>query len=96
MSTLQEKIAVMQAFAEGENVEYRGIYSTDDYEWQDMPTPSWDWNSFEYRVKREPREWWINTYTTRQEVHDTKEDADDCAALTKARTRWQGMRTREA
>lgn len=76
MTTLQEKIAVMQAFADGKTVE--GRYANGSNEWGESINPVWDWSLYEYRVK--PREWWINTYTTRQEAHDTKEAADDCAS----------------
>lgn len=53
MTTLAEKIAVMQAFARGEKIEcteigYGGWSSTD--------VPLWDWEGFEYRIaKPEPK-----------------------------------------
>ena len=46
--TTAEKIAVMQAAEFGEPIEMRWKKTPKDW----MPTncPSWDWNSFEYRV----------------------------------------------
>ena len=46
MSTIEEKIAVMQAFANGAKVEwsYGG-------KWLETNDPCWNWGSCEYRVK---------------------------------------------
>jgi hypothetical protein len=65
MKTLKEKIAIMQAFENGEAVEVW------DYShiWTPLESPSWDWFHFDYRVavpppKREPKlpeglGWWV-------------------------------------
>jgi hypothetical protein len=52
-------IAVMQAYADGKEIQYRRIGNG---EWDDCK-PRWDWAACEYRVKPEPREWWILTTT---------------------------------
>jgi hypothetical protein len=58
MTTLEEKIAVMQHFARGGEIEIRGTNDT----WYDMSTPEWDWAIYEYRIKREPlRAWFVAT-----------------------------------
>lgn len=46
----QKKIAIMQAFLNGEKIEYKGYC---DAIWRDVETtnPSWNWQHFEYRVK---------------------------------------------
>lgn len=53
MSTLQEKIAVMQAFEQGKTIEFRS-WSLDSA-WQGNPNPLWNWDRYIYRVKKEKK-----------------------------------------
>jgi hypothetical protein len=53
---LRNAAAVMLAAAEGKPLESRP-YGTK--EWSTVTTPAWNWNSVEYRIKPEPREWWL-------------------------------------
>lgn len=48
MTTLQEKIEVMQAFADGEAIE--GCNPGWSVEWVRCPHPTWDWVACEYRI----------------------------------------------
>lgn len=48
--TTQEKIAVMQAYADGEKIQYRC-----NGDWVDINSPSWNWIKYIYRVKPEPK-----------------------------------------
>jgi len=75
--TLQEKIAVMQAAAEGKKIEFRDLVYV---AWADCPNPKWNWGYFDYRVKPEPREFWINLYPCNMYPYDSKESADLCAS----------------
>lgn len=52
---LKEKIAVMQAFADGKEVEYKNNFPGAAGSWVGISSPMWDWGSCDYRVKREPR-----------------------------------------
>ncbi len=55
MKTTKEKIAVMQAFEDGKNIEVKAISWT---EWQPVAiygAPSWDWNNYDYRIKPDPK-----------------------------------------
>lgn len=55
MKTIQEKIAVMQAFADGKKIETK---SFERNYWADTIIPVWNWHCFDYRVKpSEPRTW---------------------------------------
>lgn len=60
MKTLLEKIAVMQAAADGK------VIQTDFQRagtWVDNPSPTWDWGVCDYRVKpREPKVIYVNEY----------------------------------
>ena len=47
-----EKIAVMQAFEDGEKIEYRIVNGVD---WKLMGQPEWDWVYGDYRIKPEPK-----------------------------------------
>jgi len=48
MTTIQEQIAVMQAFADGKEIEFRS--NVDDEYWYDTKEPAWNWCAFTYRV----------------------------------------------
>ncbi len=52
MTTLQEKIAVMQAFAVGKAIEYIPREVNAFSVWQPTATPQWDWYRVEYRVAK--------------------------------------------
>jgi len=49
MTTTEEKIKVMQAFTDGEEVQY--TYRGNTPCWKCAPDPCWDWERFNYRVK---------------------------------------------
>jgi hypothetical protein len=55
MKTLQEKIAVMQAFADGKTIEIKTIAGS---RWltvgNNRAEPGWNWDDFDYRIKHEP------------------------------------------
>jgi len=51
MSTLAEKIAVMQAHADGKVIQFRGSSCHGPHVWTDVLQPLWAWNSRDYRVK---------------------------------------------
>ena len=48
MTTLAEKIAIMQAYTDGKAVQY---YNISKNVWKDAVSPTWDWFTYEYRVK---------------------------------------------
>jgi hypothetical protein len=55
--TTSEKIAVMQAFLDGKEIEsLPRIGGTG--KWVAWPEPKWDWDCCDYRVKPGTREWW--------------------------------------
>lgn len=51
MKTTEEKIAVMQAYAEGKTIQERYL----NREWVDSQSPVWDWTMYSYRVKQESK-----------------------------------------
>lgn len=53
MKTIQEMIAVMQAFAEGKDIQLRHLNYSEYY---DCTKPGWNWDSYDYRVKEEPKQ----------------------------------------
>lgn len=50
MKTLKEQIAVMQAFAEGKQIEYCTLELFSEG-WMDASTPAWNWATKDYRIK---------------------------------------------
>lgn len=57
-------IEVISAHKAGKTIQYRHISWTKDKGWQDNPVhlvagPNFDFMDFEYRVKPEPREFWV-------------------------------------
>ena len=61
---IDHMIAVMQAAKEGKTIQFRVLDSSDiDVRWRDAHAPSWDWYTFDYRVKpAAPRRVWRNWY----------------------------------
>ena len=56
MKTIHEMIEVMQAAERGEQIQYK----RSGHGWRECESePAWDWRSFDYRVKPQPREWFI-------------------------------------
>lgn len=53
MKTTKEMIAVMQAFADGKEIEFSPNFYTDKI-WKDTSNPTWEWHQFDYRVKHAP------------------------------------------
>jgi hypothetical protein len=54
----QKQLAVMQAYANGAELEVR----TGAEPWRACQSPSWIWSACEYRVKEEPRVIYVNEY----------------------------------
>ncbi len=48
MTTLKEKIEIMQHFKDGGKVEISSVLKGDG-DWYDVPTPCWDWSRSYYR-----------------------------------------------
>lgn len=61
MKTLAEKIAVMQAAADGQPIEYTTDV-TDKAAWQNADSPKnlmWDWDRFDYRIAKQKKTYWL-------------------------------------
>lgn len=54
----KEKIEVMQAYLDGKKIEYCPSYGVWT-EFSNANDPVWEWGNTQYRIKPEPREWWI-------------------------------------
>jgi len=52
MKSIQEMIAVMQAYDEGKKIEYFA-YDNPIGGWTSKFTPTWDWYKFNYRIKQD-------------------------------------------
>lgn len=73
MTTTAEKIAVMQAFEDGKEIEHsaNGVF------WGQSQTPTWNWEALHYRIKPEPLAAWANLYPSgRMYTYSTKEGAE--------------------
>ena len=82
-----EAIKVMQAFVDGKTVQYKSSNSG----WKSAGTPVWNFIEYSYRVKPEPIELWIPSYTdicNGFDSYQTKEQCDNeyrqCANYKKA------------
>lgn len=87
MKTTEEKIAIMQAYVDGQHIQYREDFY--DREWSDFDEgsyPTWDWSSSDYRIKpAEPRtrffvEWMDGSLSSSN--FDTFEEAVEWASNT--------------
>jgi len=73
----KEMIEVMQAFEDGKEVQSRYSESELGADWFEASDPCWDWDEFEYRIKPEPKEVWVNEYDgLRPVAYLTKADAN--------------------
>lgn len=59
MSTTAEKIAVMQAYERGENIQVAVSGSDEWDDWIIVGSPSWSWRDRDYRVKPKPLDLWL-------------------------------------
>lgn len=55
--TIDEMIAVLQAVKEGKQIQVRVGGESPFYDC--LSSPVWDFAMFEYRIKPEPREFWL-------------------------------------
>ena len=61
---LKEKIAVMQHFEQGGEIEVNNIQDPSPY-WVRCYCPCWQWDKCVYRIKpKEPRSFWLVEWTT--------------------------------
>jgi hypothetical protein len=61
MNREEAKVAaeVMLAYANGATAQQRRLGDM-EAKWYTPSRPVWNWDQFEYRVKPEPREFWVN------------------------------------
>lgn len=52
MKTIEEKISVMQSYADGKKIVCRN--KALDKHWFETASPLWDWNNYDYDVVKEP------------------------------------------
>jgi len=78
-----EIIAVVKAHMDGKSIEHRARNSN-NAPWL-TSTPNWSFSDLDYRVKPEPREWWINRYADAygDRVYATEELADNGASFSR-------------
>ena len=55
----KKAIEVMQAFVDGEAIEYRLV---EGEPWLNWAGPNWDWVRYEFRIKPNPREFQVFPY----------------------------------
>lgn len=57
--TLNQKISIMQAFANGKQIEYAALSDGIPYEiveeYEYIQNPSWDWSKYDYRIKKKEK-----------------------------------------
>lgn len=83
MSTLEEKIKVMQHFANGGKVEFKEIDFPNN--WRTTSMPAWNFALFEYRIKKEPRV--VYVVFNRHGTYILCQNSEDSAKLICARNK---------
>lgn len=88
--TIDQIIEVTAAFKAGKKIQYnsRG-------KWYDDPCPTWNFSGVRYRVKPEPREWWLNVYNSGVSVCSTVCSTEDAANAYSASYRIECVHVRE-
>jgi len=81
MTDLATKIKIMQAALDGKEVEYLDTRYTTEWAGYKNTEPSWRWNDFDYRIKPEPMELWVNVWSDRETnlCWESKENAEAAA-----------------
>lgn len=81
---LQAAADVMKAAASGAKIEMRSRRVRDkEVEWYSSPSPGWNWQDFEYRVKKEPKTLYIV-----RDKHGTTACTYDIAASAHETCKW--------
>lgn len=85
MTTIDEMCSVMRDAQRGKPVQWRQRiepipWDRDNhpFPWGDDVSPTWNWGANEYRIKPEPREWWLLPHVNA--VFNSIEDAQAFAA----------------
>jgi hypothetical protein len=90
MKTTAEKIAIMQAFERGEDVEFCDHAET---LWYETREPVWDWSHADYRIKPKLIEGWVNVYPEGYgSLYASREDADRHSMFNQRRIRCVKVR----
>jgi hypothetical protein len=92
MSYIDELISILQAFKEGKTIQYRKLGFP---EWCEASGDGWNFSGYEYRVKPEPREWWINVYPEYENIYNVYKTQADAEANKDDSTRSETIRVRE-
>jgi len=72
--TIDKMIAVLQAAKAGKQIQHR--YKHDEgTAWHDTGLQIWNFTDYDFRVKPEPREWWLVMATYDCHAFPTKEAA---------------------
>ena len=75
-SNAKDYLPLVQALAEGKSLQYNVNRSDEAPKWVDREDFTFDEPATEYRIKREPREIWVNEYPSGDEhVHESQESA---------------------
>ena len=75
--TTAEMIEAMQACIDGKEIQYK---ANCEHTWRHCINPSWNWAQFQYRVRPEPREFWVNCYANENmHAYTSKGRADNAA-----------------
>lgn len=75
-SNAKDYLPLVQALAEGRAIQHQKTDGT----WIDDVEFSFDWPAHRYRVKPEPKEYWLNRYASGWDSRIRYESKDDAAA----------------
>jgi len=78
LEATKHAIEVMQAYVDGKEVECLARRVSGD-EWEKVVSPAWNWIRYDYRIKPEPREYYLNIYKEAVTVFANRIDANVCA-----------------
>lgn len=56
---LKQHLPVMQAWCDGKAIQFRAPESIEWIEYKGEYEPSWQRHTYQWRIKPEPREWWL-------------------------------------
>ena len=86
----KKMILVMQAYVDGKSIECKP--STQEH-YMRAGSPAWHFGAYNYRVKPEPREYWINSYPNETKLY--LHESERLATLNIDKTGGKTIKVRE-
>lgn len=93
MRDIPKMIEVLEAVWAGKPIEFKGV-NEGNCEWQEVPYPTWQFDTYDYRVKPEPpkpKEWILVPFGERNNLENYTLEPLYALRPSDQRNRWTGV-----